>query len=48
VEPLLGVLKEQRALRRFRLRGLTAAGIEFTLATIAYNLSRLYQHLKTD
>jgi transposase len=42
VEPVLGTLKEQRGMRRFRLRGLAKVGIEFTLATISYNLSRLY------
>lgn len=42
VEPVLGVLKQQRGLRQFRLRGLERVGIEFTLAAIGYNLSRLY------
>jgi transposase len=42
VEPGLGTLKEQRGMKRFRLRGLSKVGIEFTLATIAYNLTRLY------
>jgi transposase len=42
VEPVFGVLKQQRGLRQFRLRGLHRVGIEFTLAAIAYNLSRLY------
>ena len=42
VEPVLGTLKEQRGMKRFRLRGLSKVGIEFTLATIAYNLTRLY------
>lgn len=42
VEPVLGTLKEQRGMKRFRLRGLNKVGIEFTLATIAYNLTRLY------
>lgn len=43
VEPVFGVLKQQRGLRQFRLRGLERVGIEFTLAAIGYNLSRLYQ-----
>ena len=43
VEPVFGVLKQQRGLRQFRLRGLARVGIEFTLAAIAYNLSRIYQ-----
>ena len=42
VEPVFGVLKQQRGLRQFRLRGLARVGIEFTLAAIGYNLSRLY------
>lgn len=44
VEPVFGVLKQQRGMRQFRLRGLRQVGIEFTLAAIAYNLSRLYHH----
>jgi len=43
VEPVFGVLKQQRGLRQFRLRGLQRVGIEFTLAAIAYNLTRLYR-----
>lgn len=43
VEPVFGVLKQQRGLRQFRLRGLHRVGIEFTLAAIGYNLSRLYR-----
>lgn len=42
VEPVLGTLKEQRGMKRFRLRGLAKVSIEFTLATIAYNLTRLF------
>ena len=42
VEPVFGVLKEQRGLRRFRRRGLAAVAVEFTLAAIAYNLTRLH------
>jgi transposase len=42
VEPVLGTLKEQRGMKRFRLRGLSKVSIEFTLATISYNLTRLY------
>ena len=41
VEPVLGTLKEQRGMKRFRLRGLGKVGIEFTLAAISYNLTRL-------
>jgi transposase len=43
IEPILGVLKEQRALRSFRLRGLVKAGIELTLACTAYNLTHLWR-----
>lgn len=42
VEPVLGTLKEQRGMKRFRLRGLAKVSLEFTLATIAYNLTRLF------
>ena len=43
VEPVFGVLKEQRGMRQFRRRGLAAVAIEFSLAAIAYNLTRLHQ-----
>lgn len=46
VEPVFGVLKQQRGMRQFRLRGLERVGIEFTLATTAYNLTRMYNALK--
>lgn len=46
VEPVLGVLKQQRGMRQFRTRTLMKVGIEFTLATLAYNLTRLYQSRK--
>lgn len=42
VEPVLGTLKEQRGMRRFRLRGLENVNVEFTLAAISYNLTRLF------
>jgi len=42
VEPVFGVLKQQRGLRQFRLRGLERVGIEFTLAATGYTLSRLF------
>lgn len=41
IEPVFGTLKEQRGMRRFRLRGLEKVAVEFTLAAIAYNLTRL-------
>jgi len=43
VEPVFGVLKQQRGMRQFRMRGLQRVGIEFTLAAIGYNLSHLHQ-----
>jgi transposase len=43
VEPVNGVLKEQRGMRRFRMRGLAKVSIEWTLATTAYNLTRLWR-----
>ena len=42
VEPVFGVLKQQRNMRQFRTRSLNRVGNEFTLATIAYNLTRIH------
>jgi hypothetical protein len=42
VEPVFGVLKQQRNLRQFRTRDLNRVSNEFTLATIAYNLTRIH------
>jgi IS5 family transposase len=42
VEPVLGILKQQRGMHQFRTRTLTKVGIEFTLAALAYNLTRLH------
>jgi transposase len=42
VEPVFGVLKQQRGLRQFRTRGLNKLANEFTLATLAYNVTRLH------
>jgi hypothetical protein len=41
VEPIFGVLKQQRGMRHFRARGLEKVSEEFTLATGAYNITRL-------
>lgn len=41
VEPVFGVLKEQRGMRKFRRRGLAAVTTEWMLAVIAYNLTRM-------
>jgi transposase len=42
-EPVMGVLKEQRGMRRFRLRGLRKVVTEFALAATALNLTRLWR-----
>ncbi len=42
VELVFGVLKQQRGMRRFRCRGLEAAGVEWALATTAFNLTRMF------
>ena len=42
VEPVFGVLKQQRGMRQFRTRGLHNVNNEFTLATLAYNITRLH------
>jgi len=41
VEPVFGVPKQQRGIRQFRTRGLQNVNNEFTLATLAYNITRL-------
>ena len=42
VEPVFGVLKQQRAMRQFRTHGLNRVANEFALATMAYNITRLH------
>lgn len=42
VEPVFGVLKQQRGMRQFRSRGLGNVGVEFALSSLAYNVTRLY------
>ena len=42
IEPVFGVLKEQRGMRRFRRRGLIKVAVEIALATTAYNLTRIW------
>jgi transposase len=44
VEPVIGVLKEQRGMRRVRLRGLSKVGAEIALACTAFNLTRMWQN----
>jgi hypothetical protein len=43
VEPVFGVLKQQRNLREFRMRSLDKVAIEFALAATAYNLTRIHR-----
>jgi transposase len=45
VEPVIGVLKEQRGMRRFVRRGLRQAAVELALAATAYNLTHLWRAL---
>jgi transposase len=42
VEPVFGVLKQQRGMRQFRTRGLAGVGTEWALATTAYNVTRMF------
>ncbi len=42
VEPVFGVLKQQRGMRQFRTRGLENVNQEFTLATLAFNITRMH------
>lgn len=41
VEPVFGILKEQRGMRQFRLRGLEKVNIEWLLSAIAHNIGRV-------
>ncbi|MFZ0523981.1 MAG: transposase [Candidatus Acidiferrales bacterium] len=43
VEPVFGVLKQQRGMRRFLRRGLKQVAVELALAATAYNLTRLWR-----
>jgi len=42
VEPVFCIIKEALGFRRFSLRGLEKAALEWTLVTLAYNCKRLY------
>lgn len=42
VEPVFGVLKQQRSMRQFRTRSLIRVGNEFTLATLAHDITHLH------
>jgi hypothetical protein len=44
VEPVFGVLKEQRGMKSFRMRGEQKIAIEFAFAATAYNLTRMHKH----
>jgi len=41
VEPVFGILKDQRGMRKFKRRGLAAVTTEWMLAAMAYNLTRM-------
>jgi len=43
VEPVIGVLKQQRGMRRFARRGIEKVAVELALAATAYNLTRLWR-----
>ena len=43
VEPVFGVIKSVLGFRRFRLRGLEKAKLDWTLGSTAYNLKRLHR-----
>lgn len=43
VEPVIGTLKEQRGMRRVRLRGLNKVSGEIALACTAFNLTRMWR-----
>jgi IS5 family transposase len=47
VEPVFGVLKQQRGMRQFRTRGLAKVSIEFTFAALAYNLTHIFARQRT-
>lgn len=42
VEPVIGIIKEGLGFRQFSLRGMFAAGGEWTLVCLAYNLKRMH------
>jgi transposase len=45
VEPVIGTLKEHRGMRQFLRRGLKAVTMEWMMAAISYNITRLHQQL---
>jgi hypothetical protein len=48
VEPVFGVLKQQRGMRQFRCRGLVAVSTEWALAATAFNLSRIFERVRNS
>ena len=42
VEPVFGIIKEALGFRRFLLRGLEKATLEWTLVSTSYNLKRIF------
>ena len=48
IEPIFGVLKEQRGMRQFRRRGLENVAVELALVTTAYNLTRLWNAQRAE
>jgi len=48
VELAFGVLKQPRGMRQFRCRGLEAVSTEWSLATTAFNLTRIYNCRKVQ
>ena len=47
VEPVFGVLQEQRGMRQFRRRSLAKVAVEWALAATAFNLTRLWHRKPT-
>jgi Transposase DDE domain len=43
VEPVIGVLKQQRGMRQFARRGLQQVAVEWALAATAFNVTRLWR-----
>jgi transposase len=43
VEPVFGILKEHRGLRKFQRRGLAKVAVEQTLAALAFNITRWHR-----
>jgi DDE family transposase len=42
-EPVIGILKELRGMRQFRMRGLGKVAAQFALATTALNLTWMWR-----